>query len=130
MMHLINHPDMIALKKRDNGKGFWMTFRNDWGISVQWDCGNYCDGKMLENGGTGVDAEIAVVKPNDWLLNKGFDDDARGIGYWGDDVIGYLKDYEVLKAMEIVSMFSKDWSDGEAIDFFVEKFYDKKEVTA
>ena len=138
MIHLINHPDAKVIEIRSNRKGFWMAFQKGWGISVHWDSGNYCDG-------SGRDAEIAVLKPGDrsagriggglLSMRRRYDEEgnltseSKSIGLH-DDVIGYRKDYEVLKAMQIVSEFESDLSDVDAIDMFVSRFYNDKEVTA
>jgi hypothetical protein len=78
-----------------NGKGFHITFKNGWTISVQFGGGNYCDNydKRIysEYCGPSSNAEIAAWKGETW-----FDFD-------GGQVAGYLSPDEVLKYMNIIA---------------------------
>ena len=115
---------------RPNRDGFWATFRNGWGISVQWqEIINYADKD-------GTTAEVAVLVPNPsvdgtlygWpatILNCRRAGVENGISPSGDDVIGWLRDFDVLKAMTIVANFSPDAEEGAVITVFRDLFYDK-----
>lgn len=115
MMHLINHPEAQTIEIREGRRGFWMAFRNGWGISVQWGTTNYCDG-------TGKNAEIAVLLPESRqkenylpVPSGGLLCDLSGMS----EVWGHLVDYEVLRAMTIVSGFDPEATDDEAYRTFV-----------
>lgn len=131
MMHLINHPEAKTIEIRDDRKGFWTTFRNGWGVSVQWGKMNYCDGYMAESGGTGGNAEIAVLLPEDRAKGQenclpvpsaGLLCDPSGMS----EVWGHLMDYEVLRAMTIVSGLAVEDTNDDAYRIFVREMFDNK----
>ena len=137
MIHLINHPDAQTVKIREGRKGFWMVFRNDWGISVQWSDANYCDGYMTQDGGTGKDAEIVILLPEDRakehclphclpVPSGGLLCDPSGM----TEVWGHLNEQEVLRAMTIVSGFADEMDNDDAYRTFVRDMAFGKEITA
>lgn len=134
MMHLINHPEAKTIEIRDNRRGFWMTFRNGWGISVQWDTMNYCDGYRAKSGGTGGNAEITVLLPEREdskencfpLGTAGMIRDLEGM----TEVWGHLVDHEILRAMTIVSGFATEETNDNAYRMFVREMAFGKEVMA
>lgn len=122
MIHLINHPKAKTIQIREGRDGFWMMFQNGWGISVQWSGHNYCDGYRTQSGGTGKDAEIAVLLPEDKereaylpVPSAGLLDAPDGMS----EVWGYLNEQEVLMAMIVVSGFANEITDTEAYQTFV-----------
>ena len=60
-------------------KGFHMTFKNGWTISVQFGSGNYCENKMKpynygkNEDATSEDAEIAIWDKDDKDYDFGYD---------------------------------------------------------
>lgn len=110
MLHLINHPEAREIEIRPERDGFWMVFRNGWGVSVQWGEMNYADG-------TGLNAEIAVLVPGSTDAGRLGGDLLRGITD-GNSVIGWQLDFHVLKAMHIVSGFSPDVEPEVAAEVF------------
>lgn len=87
-------------------KGFHITFKNNWTISVQWGRGNYCHhGYIGEYGGEqkkdthhSPDCEIAIWY-NDGETKKNYD-----FGY--DSVKGYCDPEEVADWIYKVSKFT------------------------
>ncbi len=88
--------------KITDGKGFSITFENDWQVSVQWGIGNYCSNRNLglatgyveaqrKAGANGApSAECAVFNPEgDFVIPAGF----------GEDVQGYCDASEVMKIL-------------------------------
>lgn len=115
MLHLIHHPEAREIEIRPERNGFFIVFRNGWGISVQWGERNYADG-------TGKNAEIAVLKPD-----VGWDNGRLGGNLLDDisdsgSVIGWLWDFDVLKAMHIVSGFSPEVEPPTAAAVFRDMF--------
>ena len=79
-------------------KGFRMTFKNGFAISVQWGPGNYCEKKdedfdkpMKERFWESKSAEIAV-----------FNKEGEFIGIADDTVVGWLTTDKVAKCITVV----------------------------
>lgn len=81
------------------GKGFQITFKNGYTISVQFGTGNYCSNYYSSrdniNNIDSVDAEIAVFTPSGEFM--------RLDSFSGDYVGGHVTPDEVLEIMNIVS---------------------------
>lgn len=90
-----------------SGKGFSMSFKNGWSISVQWGPGNYCqhygagdyDAPKKSDSWKSVNAEIALRHPSG---------DLYYMEEWGNSVQGRLSPDEVLMWMNKVAAFPKD----------------------
>jgi len=88
--------------KITNGKGFHITFKNGYTVSVQLGYGNYCDNKSydeLQSGETYSDAEIMAGKTgcnNAEIAIWGPDKEMIEFPGWGDTVKGYCSPDEVL----------------------------------
>jgi hypothetical protein len=84
-------------------RGFRMTFKNGWSISVQWGPGNYIsdrsrdlDGPQKNELWPSVNAEIAIFQPDgEWHRPEGED--------WSDDVKGWVTPDEVLCYMNLIA---------------------------
>lgn len=81
------------------GKGFHITFSNDWTISVQFGPGNYCEhynrqiGDDVDCGKEGsLTAEVAVINPAGNLVDLD-----------GDSVLAHQSPDEVLLLMNAVA---------------------------
>jgi hypothetical protein len=82
----------MSFEISDN-KGFHITYKNGYTVSVQFGGGNYCTNRDLP-----IEDYGKSVPPSDTaetaLMNKdGF------VSYQGDDVQGYMSPSEVLKLM-------------------------------
>lgn len=85
-------------------RGFWVTFRNGWSVSVQFGRGNHCQRAMgsehddVQSGGywTSPDAEIAIVDPGGNLFVP---------AGWEDAVKGHVTPEGVLALMNEVASY-------------------------
>ena len=83
-----------------NYGGFRLNFSNNWGISVQWKPGNYCDNYDLNSRSPKQEflesntAEIAIFDPNgDW------------VNFGCDTVEGYVSSLDVAIWIHKVALF-------------------------
>ena len=87
--------------KITEGKGFSITFENDWQVSVQWGIGNYCSNRNLglstgyvaaqtKAGANGSpSAECAVFNPDgDFVIPPGHGEEVQG--YCDADDVMYI----------------------------------------
>lgn len=81
-----------------SAKGFQMTFKNGWTISVQFGIGNYCDNKYRAIVRTDdiscEDAEIAI-----------WDEEGKWYNFGSDEVKGYCSADEVAEWIDKVKNF-------------------------
>lgn len=111
MIYLINHPKVQQVKIREARNGYWITFQNGWGLSVQWQAAiNSCD----HDGST---AEIAVLKPGANEVNRLGGELLDGVtgGEYPDQVIGYCTSDRVLRFMNVVSELDAEAPDHIAV---------------
>ena len=111
--------------RTNSNKGFFMEFKNGFGISVQWGIMNYCSVKNLgefkpkiemngnsrrfRNAWESNTAEIAVFKGGvgkcDIMMDIG---DYKKRADFNDLVIGWLTTDDVAKVIEIVSKYKTE----------------------
>ena len=101
--------------RTNSNKGFFMTFDNGFGISVQWGIMNYCSVKDLSGFAFDVDIEMKGNSKefrNTWESNtaeiavfKG--EKMMSVGD-NDQVIGWLTTDDVAKVIEIVSKYKTE----------------------
>jgi hypothetical protein len=90
-------------------RGFSVTFKNGYRVSVQFGRGNYCQHHFDTNGlvdsqkeWVSKNAEVAVM-----ASDGKFVDPARWYKKSGDTIVGYLTVEEVLKILQKVSRWRK-----------------------
>lgn len=97
----------------DEGKGFSMTFANNWAISVQFGYGNYCANRRKGSFGTPAEpcpnAEIMVYKKSADL-----DEDSESVYIEGDSVRGFTTPDQVAKIVGLMVTWSTDMTAEDA----------------
>ena len=76
-----------------NQKGFQITYKNGYTVSVQFGCGNYCTNRDLPIEDYGKAVPASDTAETALMTKDGF------VPYQGDDVQGYMSPSEVLKLM-------------------------------
>jgi hypothetical protein len=82
----------MSFKISDN-KGFHITFKNGYTVSVQFGGGNYCTNRDLDFEVWGEAVPASDTAETALMTKDGF------VEYQGDDVQGYMSPSEVLKLM-------------------------------
>lgn len=77
----------------DNQKGFKITYKNGYTVSVQFGGGNYCTNRDLPIEKWGQAVPASDTAETALMTKDGF------VEYQGDDVQGYMSPSEVLKLM-------------------------------
>lgn len=77
----------------DNQKGFKITYKNGYTVSVQFGGGNYCTNRDLPFEDWGQAVPASDTAETALMTKDGF------VQYQGDDVQGYMSPSEVLKLM-------------------------------
>jgi hypothetical protein len=77
----------------DNQKGFKITFKNGYTVSVQFGGGNYCTNRDLDFKVWGEVVPASDTAETALMTKDGF------VQYQGDDVQGYMSPSEVLKLL-------------------------------
>jgi hypothetical protein len=85
-------------------KGFHMTFKNGWSISVQWGKGNYCEHGYVGEWGGEMKKEIHH-SPDCEIMIWDKDEKPHNFGY--DEVKGYCTPEEVADWIYKVSRWDK-----------------------
>lgn len=101
--------------RTNSNKGFFMTFDNGFGISVQWGIMNYCSVKDLSGFAFDVDIEM---KGNSKGFRNAWESNTAEIAVFkgekmmsvgdNDQVIGWLTTDDVAKVIEIVSKYKTE----------------------
>ena len=101
--------------RTNSNKGFFMTFDNGFGISVQWGIMNYCSVKDLSGFAFDVDIEM---KGNSKEFRNAWESNTAEIAVFkgekmmsvgdNDQVIGWLTTDDVAKVIEIVSKYKTE----------------------
>ena len=76
-----------------NQKGFQITYKNGYTVSVQFGGGNYCTNRDLPIEDYGKSVPPSDTAETALMTKDGF------VSYQGDDVQGYMSPSEVLKLM-------------------------------
>ena len=76
-----------------NNKGFQITYKNGYTVSVQFGGGNYCTNRDLPIEDYGKSVPPSDTAETALMTKDGF------VSYQGDDVQGYMSPSEVLKLM-------------------------------
>ena len=76
-----------------NNKGFHITYKNGYTVSVQFGGGNYCTNRDLPIEDYGKSVPPSDTAETALMTKDGF------VPYQGDDVQGYMSPSEVLKLM-------------------------------